>query len=42
MDALVDAFVRDVRQIPEERFETYRNGWEGQIGMALLDAVYSK
>ena len=42
MDALVDAFVRDVRQIPGERFEIYRSGWEGQIGMALLDAVYSK
>lgn len=42
MDALVDAFVRDVRQIPGERFEIYRNGWEGQIGMALVDAVYSK
>ncbi|MFF1254663.1 hypothetical protein ACFVYC_19495 [Pseudarthrobacter sp. NPDC058329] len=42
MDALVDAFVHDVKQIPGERFEIYRNGWEGQIGMALLDAVYSK
>lgn len=42
MDALVDAFVRDVRKIPKDRYEVYQNGWEGQLGMALLDAVYSK
>lgn len=42
MDALIDAFERDVRTIPSDRFEVYQKGWEGQIGMALLDAVYSK
>lgn len=42
MNELVDAFVRDVRTIPEDRFEVYKKGWEGQLGMALLDAIYSK
>lgn len=42
MDALIDAFERDVRTIPRDQFEVYKKGWEGQIGMALVDAVYSK
>lgn len=42
MGALVNAFVRDVRRIPKDRYEVYQNGWEGHLGMALLDAVYSK
>ena len=42
MTPLIDAFERDVRTIPGEKFEVYQNGWEGQLGMALLDAVYSK
>lgn len=42
MDKLIDAFECDVRTIPGDRFEVYQKGWEGQIGMALVDAVYSK
>lgn len=42
MDALIDAFERDVRTIPSDRFEVYQKGWDEQIGMALVDAVYSK
>lgn len=42
MNQLVDAFERDVRTIPNEKFEVYQKGWEGQLGMALVDAVYSK
>lgn len=41
-DALIEAFVRDLKTIPEERFKVYQKGWEGQLGMALIDAVYSK
>lgn len=42
MNLLIEAFERDVRTIPGEQFEVYQKGWEGQIGMALVDAVYSK
>lgn len=42
METLVDAFERDVRTIPNDRFEVYQKGWAGRIGMALVDAVYSK
>lgn len=42
MNSLIDAFERDVRTIPNDQFEVYQKGWEGQIGMALVDAVYSK
>lgn len=42
MNQLMDAFERDVRTIPSEKFEVYEKGWEGQLGMALIDAVYSK
>jgi hypothetical protein len=42
MNQLMDAFERDVRTIPSENFEAYEKGWEGQLGMALVDAVYSK
>ncbi|MHA7306383.1 hypothetical protein ACX80E_14245 [Arthrobacter sp. TMN-49] len=42
MNQLMDAFERDVRTIPSEKFEVYKTGWEGQLGMALVDAVYSK
>ncbi len=41
-EPLVEAFIRDVRTIPEERFEVYQKGWEGHLGMALVDAIYSK
>ncbi len=41
-EALIEAFIRDLRTIPESRFEVYQKGWEGQLGMALVDAVYSK
>lgn len=41
-DALIEAFVRDLKTIPEDQFEVYQKGWEGQLGMALIDAVYSK
>ncbi|WP_104112101.1 hypothetical protein [Arthrobacter sp. N199823] len=42
MNPLIDAFERDVRTIQADQFEVYQNGWEGQLGMALVDAVYSK
>lgn len=42
MNPLIDAFERDVRTIQSDQFEVYQNGWEGQLGMALVDAVYSK
>lgn len=42
MKTLIDAFERDVRTIPNDRFEVYQKGWEGKIGMALVDAVFSK
>lgn len=42
MNPLIDAFERDVRTIQADQFEVYQNGWEGQLGMALVDAVFSK
>lgn len=42
LKALVEAFIRDVRTIPVDRFEVYQKGWEGHLGMALVDAIYSK
>ena len=42
MNPLIDAFERDVRTIQADQFEVYQNGWEEQLGMALVDAVYSK
>jgi hypothetical protein len=42
MEELISAFSQDVREIPADRFEIYQKGWEGKIGMALVDAVYSK
>lgn len=42
MEALISAFEHDVKTIPTERFAIYQRGWEGQLGMALIDAVYSK
>ena len=42
MEALIHAFECDVRLIPKDRFTAYQKGWDGRIGMALIDAVYSK
>lgn len=42
MEELIKAFTQDVRKIPADHFEIYQKGWEGKIGMALVDAVYSK
>ena len=42
MEALISAFEQDVKTIPAERFAAYQRGWDGQLGMALIDAVFSK
>lgn len=41
MDALVEAFARDARALTDEQLTAYQDGWNGQLPMALLDAVYS-
>ncbi len=41
-EALIEAFINDLQNIPKERFEVYQKGWESHLGMALIDAVYSK
>lgn len=41
MEALVEAFAQDAQALTEEQLTAYKDGWGGQLPMALLDAVYS-
>ena len=42
MNPVIEGFERDVRTILSNQFDFYQKGWKGQIGMALVDAIYSK
>jgi len=37
----VDAVIQAVARIDAAEFAAYRGGWPGQVGMALVDAVFS-
>ncbi|MEU3330931.1 hypothetical protein ACF046_00970 [Glutamicibacter creatinolyticus] len=42
MEDLIVAFIEDAKTLSEEQLTDYKRGWQGQLPMALLDAVYSQ